>query len=177
MACDILLESSWRRLKLCFKFHLNWRFARKVMGLQHCENPKCENFETPTWESWDKKPFRCGPMGSHIVYYKEEGGGFPQVWVVVSFMSPSCLWFILAPKVFQLCINCLVLVLCKYVWVIEACQFFLVPSRSSNTPLYPSKVLRTKEHAPTPCSSVVLCLGYTFESLKELGARQCPSRF
>jgi hypothetical protein len=41
--------------------------------------------------------------------------------------------------------------LCRSVWVVEACQFFLVPSRSSNTPLYPSKVLQAKERAPTPC--------------------------
>jgi len=33
-------------------------------------------------------------------------------------------------------------------------------------------VLQTKERAPIPCSSVVFCLGLTFESLKELGARQ-----
>jgi hypothetical protein len=25
----------------------------------------------------------------HIVYYKGEGGGFPQVWAMVSLMSPS----------------------------------------------------------------------------------------
>ncbi len=36
-------------------------------------------------------------------------------------------------------------------------------------PLYPSKVLRARERASTPDSSVVLCLGLTFESFKELG--------
>jgi len=40
-------------------------------------------------------------------------------------------------------------------------------------PFYPSKVLRTKERASIPCSSVVLCLGLTFESLKELGVHHC----
>ncbi len=30
-------------------------------------------------------------------------------------------------------------VVCRPVWVNEACQLLLVPSRSSNTPLYPSK--------------------------------------
>jgi hypothetical protein len=55
----------------------------------------------------------------------------------------------------------------------EAYQFFLGPSRSSSTPLYPSKVLQVREHAPIPYPSVVLCLGLTFESLKELGVRQC----
>jgi hypothetical protein len=29
-------------------------------------------------------------MVSHKEYYKEEGGGFPQVWVVVSFVN-SCI--------------------------------------------------------------------------------------
>jgi hypothetical protein len=53
-----------------------------------------------------------GLVERHKVYYKGEGGGFPQVWAVVSLVSPSCPWLILAPKVFQLCINHLVLVLC-----------------------------------------------------------------
>jgi hypothetical protein len=38
-------------------------------------------------------------------------------------------------------------------------------------PFYPSKVLRIRERALIPYSSIVLCLGLTFESLKELGAR------
>jgi hypothetical protein len=57
------------------------------------------------------------------------------------------LWLVLTPKVLQLRTNHLVLVLCRPVWVSEACQFFLVPSQSSSTPLYPSKMLRTKECA------------------------------
>jgi hypothetical protein len=73
------------------------------------------------------------------VYYKGEGGGFPQVRVVVSLVCPCCSWLVLAPKVFQLRTNHLVWVLCRPVWVSEACQLFLVPSWSSSTPLYPSK--------------------------------------
>jgi hypothetical protein len=30
-----------------------------------------------------------GLMERHIIYYKGEGGGFPQVWAVVSFVSLS----------------------------------------------------------------------------------------
>jgi hypothetical protein len=82
---------------------------------------------------------------SYKIYYKGEGGGFPQVRVVVSLVSLSCPWLVLAPKVFQLCSNCPMLVLCRFVWIIKACQFFLVPSRNSNTPIYLSKVLRTRE--------------------------------
>jgi hypothetical protein len=111
-----------------------------------------------------------GFVERHKVYYKGEGGDFPQVWAVVNLMSSSCPWLVLTLKMFQLCTNHLVLVLCRPVWVNEVCQFFLVPSRSSSTPLYPSKVLRAKERALTPCSSIVFYLGLTFESLKELGA-------
>jgi hypothetical protein len=49
------------------------------------------------------------------VYYKGEGVGFPQVQAMVSFMSSNCPWFVLAPKVFQLCTNHLVFGLCKFV--------------------------------------------------------------
>ncbi len=84
------------------------------------------------------------------VYYKGEGGGFPQVRAVVSLVCPCCPWLVVAPRVLQLCTNHFVWVVCRPVWVSEACQLFLVPSRSSNTPPYPPKVLWAKEHASTP---------------------------
>jgi len=31
----------------------------------------------------------AGPVARHIVYYKKEGGGFPQVQAVVSLVSPN----------------------------------------------------------------------------------------
>jgi hypothetical protein len=80
-----------------------------------------------------------GSVASHRVYYKGEGGGFPQVRAVVSLVCACCPWFVLTQRVFQLCTNHLVWVVCRLVWMSEACQLFLVPSRSSNTPLYPSK--------------------------------------
>jgi len=112
------------------------------------------------------------PLGNHRIYYKEEGGGFPQIQAVMNLVCLSCPWLILAPKVLQLCTNHFVLVLCRPVWVSKAYQFFLVPSQSSNTPLYPSKVLWAKERAPILYSSALFYLGLTFESFKELGARQ-----
>jgi hypothetical protein len=57
----------------------------------------------------------------------------------------------------------------------EACHLFLVPSRSSSTPLYPSIMLRAKERGLTPHPSVVFNLGLTFEPLKELGVRHMVS--
>jgi len=123
VTCDIPLESSRRVLQLCFRPCLNRRFEHKIMGPQSHENPNFGNFETPTWESWDKKNhLDVGLVEKHIVYYKGEGGGFPQVRAVVSLVSPICSWLILAPKVFQLCINHLLLVLCRSVWVVDACH-------------------------------------------------------
>jgi hypothetical protein len=116
-----------------------------------------------------KSHFNVTPVESCRVYYKGEGGGFPQVRAMVNLACSSCPWLVLAPKVFQLCTNHFVLVFCKSMWLIEACHFFLVPSRSSSTPLYPSIVLRARERASTHCSFVVFSLGLTFESFKELG--------
>jgi hypothetical protein len=92
------------------------------------------------------------------VYYKGEGGGFPQVQAVVSLVCPCCPWFVLAPKVLQLCTNHLMWVVCRPVWVSETCQLFLVPSWSSNTPLYLFKVLWARERASTPPLSTVFHL-------------------
>jgi hypothetical protein len=123
-------------------------------------------------------PFRIPGTKSHLdvapverrkVYYKGEGGGFPQVQAVVNLVCSGCLWLVLTSKVLQLCTNHVVLVLSRFVWVSNACHFFLVPSRNSSMPFYPSIVLRARERAPTSCSSDVFNLGFTFESLKELG--------
>jgi hypothetical protein len=46
-----------------------------------------------------KSHLDVGPMERRKVYYKGEGGGFPQVQVVVNLMCLSCPWFVLAPKV------------------------------------------------------------------------------
>ncbi len=105
------------------------------------------------------------------VYYKGEGGGFPQVRAVVSLVCPCCPWLVLAPRVLQLCTNHFVWVVCRPVWVTKACQLFLVPSRSSNTPLYPSKCC---ELGSVLWLLLFRCflLGLTFEPFKELGVRQ-----
>jgi hypothetical protein len=132
--------------------------------------------ESQPWRFWDS---HLGILGQKVIWMwaPGEGGGFPQVRAVVSLVCLCCPWLILAPKMFQLRTNHLMWVLCRPMWVSEACQLFLVPSRSSSTPLYPSKVLWAKEHAPTPYSSVVFYLGLTFEFLKELGVCQTLRTF
>jgi hypothetical protein len=112
--CHIPLESSWQGLQLCFRPHCNWRSAQEVMRPQSCRSPGCCN-----WESWDKMSFGCDPHGEAQSILKGEGGGFPQVHVVVSLVCLGYPWLVLAPKVLQLCINHFVLVLCRSVWVSE----------------------------------------------------------
>jgi hypothetical protein len=53
----------------------------------------------------EKSHLDVGPVERSRVYYKGEGGGFPQVRAVVSLVCLCCPWLILAPKVFQLCTN------------------------------------------------------------------------
>ncbi len=62
-----------------------------------------------------KNHLDVAPMEKRRVYYKGEGVGSPQVWAVVSLVCPSCLWLVLARKMFQLCTNHFVLVLCRSV--------------------------------------------------------------
>jgi hypothetical protein len=55
------------------------------------------------------------PVERRILYYKGEGGGFPQVQAVVSLVNLNCSWLVLAPKVLQLCTNHLMFILCRFV--------------------------------------------------------------
>jgi len=89
VACDISMESSWQGLQFCLRLHFNQKFTHKVMGPQSCENPNFGNFRIPTWESRDKKPFGCECRGRHKIYYKGEGGGFPQIRTVVNLVNPN----------------------------------------------------------------------------------------
>ncbi len=74
----------------------------------------------PLGSPWTKSHLDVGFVEKHKVYYKREGGGFPQVRVVVSLVSPSCPWLFPAPKLLQLCTNHHVLVLCRSAWIIDA---------------------------------------------------------
>ncbi len=86
------------------------------MGLQNCGSFNLGNFEISTWEFWDKMTFASvDPMAKNRKYYKGESGGLPRVRAVISFVIRVYPWFICGPKVFQLCINQLV------VWFVQVC--------------------------------------------------------
>jgi hypothetical protein len=93
---DIPLESSRWGLQLCFKPHYDRRSAQEVMRLQSRGNLRCYDFGTPTWEFRDKN---VAPVKRRRVYYKGEGGGFPQVRAMVSLVCPNCPWWVLCVRI------------------------------------------------------------------------------
>jgi hypothetical protein len=97
--CDIPLERSWRDLQLFFRPHCDPRSARKVMGLQSPGSPIWRDFGTPFGSPGKNSHLDVASVESCRVYYKGEGGGFPQFWAVVSLVCPCCPWFVLTPSV------------------------------------------------------------------------------
>jgi hypothetical protein len=114
-----------------------------------------------------------GSVENHRVYYKGEGGRFPEVQAVVSLVCPCCPCLVPAPSVLQLCTNHLVWIVCRPVWVSEACQLFLVPSRSSNTPLYPSKCCELRSVLQL---FLLPLFSYLGSHLSPLGSWECVKR-
>jgi hypothetical protein len=89
VACNIPLESSQWKIQLCFRPHLNRRSAHKVMGLQNRGSPNSGNSGIPLGCPGTKSHLVVGLVGRHKVYYKGEGGGFPQVQAMVNLVSPN----------------------------------------------------------------------------------------
>ncbi len=48
-----------------------------------------------------KSHSNVGPVGERIEYYMREGVGFPRVRVVMSQVSPCCLWLVPTPRLIQ----------------------------------------------------------------------------
>jgi hypothetical protein len=86
------------------------------MSLQSHKSPNFGNFRTPTSESQEKMTFGCWPCRQAQIILLGEGGGFPQVRAMMSFVS-LCKrpWLVRAPKVLQLGINQL------FVWFVQVC--------------------------------------------------------
>jgi len=87
--CDILLKSFQQRLQLCFKPHLNRMSSRKIMGPKIAIVLVVGILGLPLGSPETKWHLGAGPVTRHKVYYKGEGGGFPQVRAVVNLVSSS----------------------------------------------------------------------------------------
>ncbi len=124
--CKWLATHRWKDLDEGYNFASNLISIRglhaKLWGLKVAKVLTLAISKLPFGSPRTKCHMDVSLVKRYKVYYKGEGGGFPQVWAMVSFVSSSCPWLVLAPKVLQLCINHLVLVLCRSLWVVDACH-------------------------------------------------------
>jgi hypothetical protein len=102
---DILLESFWQGLQLCFDPHLNWRSVDKIMGPQSRKSPNFENLgvsgQNAIWMLVLWLAIKYIIRGKVMAFPKS--GPWWVLWIRV---YP---WLILAPKRFQLCTNQLII--------------------------------------------------------------------
>jgi hypothetical protein len=61
--CDMALKISWQELQHWFRPCPDRRSGREAMIVQSLGSPNQDSFETPLWESRDKKPFGCSLRG------------------------------------------------------------------------------------------------------------------
>ncbi len=140
MVWKIPLESSQQKLQLYFRPHFNRRSAHKVIGPQNCGGPTLRISKLPLGSPGTKWHLGVGPMARHKVYYKGEGDGFPPIPV----HGESCESMHQKCSKYALTICCLVCVSpCDW---LSCLLIILVPSWSSNTPLYPRNVTSQGVH-------------------------------
>ncbi len=60
-----------------------------LWALKVAEAPSLGISRLPLWSPETKCHLDVAFVERHKVYYKGEGGGFPQVWVMVSLVSPN----------------------------------------------------------------------------------------
>ncbi len=75
------------------------------MGPQSCKSPNFGNWDSHLGVLGKNDIWVLVPWARHRVYYKGEGGGFPQVRIMVSLMSTWLLVVHMCTKVLQLRIN------------------------------------------------------------------------
>jgi len=110
LACMWCATYRWKALNQIYNFSLDLISIGGLHTKLWAPNPR----ESQLWELTGSPETKChldaGPVANHRIYYKGEGGGFPQVWAMVSLVSSS---LSMAPKEFQLCTNRLV------VWFVQ----------------------------------------------------------
>jgi hypothetical protein len=156
MACYIFLESSWQGLQLCLDL-------TSIKGL-HKKLWPSKVLRVSILGIWMQPPWLI-PMntirGKVLVSPK-----FKLWWVLWVYV---CSWFVRAPKVFQPCINQLV-VWFMHVYVNNwlAYHSSYSPSQSSNTPLYPWSATSEGMY-PNFFFSTIFIFKFTLEYFKECG--------
>jgi hypothetical protein len=93
----------WKTLDENYNFALDFTSIRgliaKLWGSKVARVPVGVISGLPLGSPKKESHLDVGSMARHKIYYKGEGGGFPQVRVVLSFVCPCCPWLVLARKV------------------------------------------------------------------------------
>jgi hypothetical protein len=93
----------WKTFDERYNFFLNLisieGLHTKLWGPKVAGVPTLAISGLPSHLDLTKSHLDVGLMERHKIYHKGEGGGFFQVWVVVSLVSSSCPWLVLTPKV------------------------------------------------------------------------------
>jgi hypothetical protein len=174
IACNIPLERYWQGLQLFLKPYLNQKFAHKVMGVQSCESPNFGNLSRDShlgvpgqnaiwmWASWRGTKYTI--RGKVVASPKLRPWWV--LWIRV------CSWFILAPKVFQLCTDQFV------VWFMQVRVSDLVlailpsPIPELQHALLPPKCYKLGNLSLTPCFFVVFTTNSHLSLSRNLGVLQ-----
>jgi hypothetical protein len=92
--CRLCVKYLWKAFDQGYNFASNLTSVRGLhtkLGLPKSRESQFREFQDSQLESPETKwHLGVGPMAKHREYYKGEGGGFFQVWAMVSFVS-SCL--------------------------------------------------------------------------------------
>jgi hypothetical protein len=141
VACNVPLKSFWK----------GYNFALDLISIEGLHTklwtPKIVGVSTLRISRlWLGSPgtkwhLGAGPVAKHIIYYKGEGDGFPEIWAMVSFVSP-CLPVVRPCSNYAL-IN-LLFSLCRSMWVIELLVNLLGPILELQHTLLPPKCYELK---------------------------------
>ncbi len=128
-------KRSWQGLQLCFKPHLNQRFAHKVMHPKVMGVTVVGILGLPLGNPRTKWHLGVGPMAkqNHTIRGKVVVSSKSKLWWILWIRVYS--WLVRASKCFNYALTNLLFSLCRSMWV--AYQSSYSPSQSSNTPLYP----------------------------------------
>jgi hypothetical protein len=134
VVCQILLESSQQGLQLCFKSHLNQRFAQKVMGLQSCKSPNFDNFETPNSgvlgqnDIWVQPPCPCidNTIRGKVVASPKSGLWWSYEFVYAHGLS-------MHKKCYNYTLTNLLFGLCRLMWIVDLLVIHPSPHLGAST--------------------------------------------
>jgi hypothetical protein len=103
LGCKGRTTYRWKALNESYNFAVDhiliWGLFTTLWGSKVVKIPIGAIWDSHSGVLGEKSHLDVGSVANHKVYYKGEGGGFPQVRAVVSLVCLCCSWLVLAPKV------------------------------------------------------------------------------